>query len=300
MFSALLFFDVTPLACTVAPLLVGQGQAQAGVKKGRWRGVEAAPKPRRFLKAYALALGLAAAGIAHAQAPAASAPAGPGLFSSLVYAPGVGLQSRDWRTQCAERLPPTQVSVAVMPSHITYNRPSSLELTRYFQMKPGNVSLGRTTAQPRISTRVGGKALAPVSPEQAGCYRPQLDITLSFGSQLVSIAQEIPIGSCGYRHVLNHELEHVRINQEGLKALAGLLKQVLVQRYGNQVFFGEPRYWQAQLQKDVEAWRPWLEKELEKKLRRQHQALDSPQEYAKNRAVCNGELARVIDLVAGG
>ena len=95
------------------------------------------------MKAYALALGLAAAGIAHAQAPAASAPAGPGLFSSLVYAPGVGLQSRDWRTQCAGQLPPTQVSVAVMPSHITYNRPSSLELTHYFQMALFRLSMDK-------------------------------------------------------------------------------------------------------------------------------------------------------------
>jgi len=198
------------------------------------------------------------------------------------------------QAQCEASLPATRVEVLAEQSQIEFDRPSWNELDRHFQVGKQVRVMGRTTAQPKMETRIGGKAL-PATEGKVGCFRPNIRVTLSASPQRVSIAKEVPLNSCGYKHVLNHEVEHVRINQSGVQTLAKYLQEELTKRYGNQVFYGDVASLQQAFKRDVQGWLPIIQREFTARLAHAHAQLDTPQEYARSRTVCDGELARLLD-----
>lgn len=202
------------------------------------------------------------------------------------------------KVQCESALPATQIEVKAEPARVELGHPSWKELGKHFQVGNETRVMGRTTTHPKMETRVGGQAL-PATEGKIGCFRPNVRVTLSASPQKVSIAREVPKDTCGYQHVLRHEMEHVRINQAGVEALAAFLQSELSKRYGNQVYYGDLAVLQQALKRDVQAWLPLIQREFTARLATSHSRLDTPQEYARSRAVCNGELARLLDSSAG-
>lgn len=224
-----------------------------------------------------------------------AALAAPSTVGAQAASASSGAQVPQHRqVQCESALPATRVEVLAEQSQLEVDHPSWNELDRHFQVGKQVRVMGRTTAQPKMETRIGGKAL-PATEGKVGCFRPNIRVTLSASPQRVSIAKEVPLNSCGYQHVLKHEMEHVRINQSGIQSLANYLQEELTKRYGNQVFYGDVSALQQAFKRDVQGWLPIIQREFTARLARAHAQLDTPQEYARSRTVCDGELARLLD-----
>ncbi len=202
-----------------------------------------------------------------------------------------------WEQQCEQRLQPSRIVVKTEPSQILYDYSQGLQ---QLDGKSGLArgakqhTLGLTVAEMRTSLKWEGNYLVDSKTGRA-CMRPQLTVNLSVNPQTVFIAREFPRGTCGFNHIAQHELRHVRANQTQLEATADQLRKELEQAFGNRVFYGEHAKMKAQLEHALTTdWLPWAKAQL-RKVEAQHQAIDSPQEYAANRSVCSGEIARVLD-----
>ncbi len=103
-------------------------------------------------------------------------------------------------------------------------------------------------------------------------------VHLEYIKPVLRVAREIPPGSCAYARVMEHEQTHVRIHRE-------IARQ-----------FRELNYpWSAGGRSALIL--SYAKQELDRLM--QAQALfDSPEEYAKNFSVCDGEISRLVKPAA--
>ena len=61
------------------------------------------------------------------------------------------------------------------------------------------------------------------------------------------------------------------------------------------MYYGSATELQERLTRHIrDQWLPWVDAQMKHTLQR-HREIDTPQEYARNRTVCGGEIARTLD-----
>ena len=129
----------------------------------------------------------------------------------------------------------------------------------------------------------GGTQLGHVVVETKLAVMPQTHcqgvvVRLEYITPVLRVASEFPPGSCAYARVMTHELTHVRIHRD-------IARQ-----------FRELNYpWSSG--GSSAAILAYAKEELDRLM--QAQALfDSPEEYARNFSLCDGEIARLVKPAA--
>ena len=133
--------------------------------------------------------------------------------------------------------------------------------------------------------------------EQQYQHHQQRADTAQAQLQQALVASEFEDGSCAHRHILAHEMRHVQVNQLTLSAAAERMREGMRQSFGNKIYYGEPKELQERLTRHIrEQWLPWVDAQMKHTLQR-HREIDTPEEYARNRKVCGGEIARTLDAM---
>jgi len=206
------------------------------------------------------------------------------------------LPAESFEAECSRRLLPTEIHVRALPSQISYNFDSTMTQLTYKtpkERRDGHVMLGLTESTLRTNINWNSNMLVRSSP-QTGCLRPQVTLTFDVTPQIVSIAREFPKGSCSFNEIAAHEMRHVRANQAQLEAAAAYMEKELKNFFQQKIFYGPPDTLKNQLEEALRTtWLPLAEQQLEK-VNVVHEAIDSPEEYARNKTVCNGEITRII------
>lgn len=207
-----------------------------------------------------------------------------------------GSPSAAWRATCEARLPATVIEVRTIDAPLQHDHTRSIE--DLGQRKPahdqGEHTLGLTEMQLDTHIQVGSQSLSRRG-ESLACMRPQIYVTLKLDPHRVWVASEFAPGSCAYRHIFAHEMRHVRVNQHTLETTAQRLREGMARSFGNKVYYGRPDELQNRLRQHIhEEWLPWVDSQMKHTLR-QHRDIDTPEEYERNRHVCGGAIARVLD-----
>lgn len=219
-------------------------------------------------------------------------------LATLCGAAGSQSPSAAWRAQCEARLPPASVEVIAVPAPVRQRRDRSIADLMQLQRLPQDnaYTLGLTEMQ--LGTRIALRSPTLSHPrERLVCMRPAITVTLSLEPHVVSVAREFDEGSCAHRHILAHEMRHVQVNQRTLTDAAERMREGMRRSFGNTIYYGEPDELQQRLTHHIQdQWMPWLDAQMKHTLQR-HRAIDTPEEYARNRTVCGGEIARTLDAM---
>ena len=221
-----------------------------------------------------------------------------GLLILCALAPFAQAQSPSWKATCESRLPATAIEVKTAPAPVRFtNHRRVAELTSVQKLPhKGFHTLGLT--EMRLGTSIDYRSPSLTHPnEPLACARPHITVTLSLDPHVVSVASEFPEGSCAHRHISEHEMRHVKVNQHTLDDTAARMRQGLLSSFENKVFYGTPAELEARFNRHIrDEWLPWVEAQMRHTLQL-HREIDTPQEYARNRTACNGEIARVLDAM---
>lgn len=221
------------------------------------------------------------------------------LSLSLLPAPALAQQpSVRWQAQCEAQLPPTVIEVNAEPAPVRHRNDRSIADLMQVQRLPQEhaFTLGLTELQ--LGTRIAFRSpTLSHARERLVCMRPAITVTLSLDPHVVSVASEFEEGSCAHRHILAHEMRHVQVNQLTLSAAAERMREGMRQSFGNKIYYGEPKELQERLTRHIrEQWLPWVDAQMKHTLQR-HREIDTPEEYARNRTACGGEIARTLDAM---
>lgn len=213
-----------------------------------------------------------------------------GSDRAFAYSP-----SRAFVAQCERELPPTRVEVQAVPTPIRYDfTKSAAVLTAQRSAGSGRTTTGLTVA--RWSTKLSASDSALVDRSGHGCIRPVVRIQLRLDEHSVYVAREFPRGTCSHNDTLEHEHEHVRINERQLLELAKSLQRDLRGHLGNRVFYGHVPALRANLKKSLrDDWLKRAQWRLEQG-RDEHERFDREQQHGSARA-CPQERARLLRAV---
>ena len=129
------------------------------------------------------------------------------------------------------------------------------------------------------------------------CGGVQIEVKLAYVPVLVHIAQEIAPGTCAYEEVLQHEMRHVNSYARHLPKVEVAIKAELERR-----FPAKPQYFPrggafVELQNEInQIWMPKLEAMLQE-VEKEQVLIDTPQEYARMSAACDGQVQKILRRV---
>lgn len=221
------------------------------------------------------------------------------LMAGLHAAPALAqTPSAAWQAQCEARLPPTSIEVTAVPAPLRIRRDRRIADLMQLQRLPQEnaFTLGLTELQ--LGTRIAFRSPTLSHPrERLVCMRPAITVTLSLDPHVVSVASEFEDGSCAHRHILAHEMRHVQVNQLTLSAAAERMREGMRESFGNKIYYGTAAELQQRLTRHIQdQWLPWVDAQMKHTLQK-HRDIDTPEEYARNRTVCGGEIARTLDAM---
>jgi len=124
----------------------------------------------------------------------------------------------------------------------------------------------------------------------------ELHVRFGLHVHLVFIASDIPYGSCLWRDVYAHELRHVRVNREAIRAVAALLSAD-VETLARQGISTEGPTAEAAQQAalaHLHAAVRRAEQAFEQYAIRGHASIDTPEEYDRASRACGGEAQRIL------
>ena len=158
---------------------------------------------------------------------------------------------------------------------------------------PGQLVLGLTRTESRVSIRVGGRLLSdPASGYE--CIAPHIEIRLTYPAIVVYVSREFQPGSCAYEEVLAHEMRHLNAYLDYLPQAEARVRQALARRFEGQPLYARAGQAQSLLRREIDrGWMPYIKSEMAK-VEALQAAIDSPQEYARLGKVCGGEVQSLL------
>lgn len=214
-----------------------------------------------------------------------------------VWATGVAAQtpSAAWQTACETRLPITVIEVRTVTDAIRFNHDRSVTELSTTPRRRGERTYTLGLTEMRTGTSVDVRSTTMKNPSEGlACTRPHLVVTLSLAPHTVSVAREFPEGGCAYRHIVEHEMRHVEVNRRTLEDTATRLRQGLLESFGNKVYYGTPAELRQRLTQHIrDEWMPWIKEQMQR-TQQLHREIDTPEEFARNHTVCDGEITRVL------
>jgi hypothetical protein len=155
-------------------------------------------------------------------------------------------------------------------------------------------ALGLTVVQWGTDISVAGLA-GPRGGRQ--CFvATELHVRFGLQAHLVFIAREIPRGSCLWRDVHAHEMRHVGVNRESIRAAASLLTAD-VETLARQGISAEGPTVEAAQQQVLDRLRAAVrraEQAFDQRSTRGHASIDTPEEYERASRACGGEAQRLL------
>jgi hypothetical protein len=217
------------------------------------------------------------------------------LLALLAAACAANAGARGFRAECEGRLEST--SVSVKPESTPYITSSALSIhdltIKDPPRQPRERTLGLTVAHYVSAINFEQNGLRGANPGEY-CMRPHFSVKLSYSPIEVYVGREIPHGSCAYAEVVHHEEKHVAAYVRRLREAAEIVERAMRAYYRNEIFYGDADQLAEQLSYQVKQhWLPLAEQQLAA-VEEIQQAIDSPEEYARNRAACNGEIGRIL------
>lgn len=199
-----------------------------------------------------------------------------------------------FETECAQRLPPGKVSVQAVPVRPVLDESRSYhDLTRMAGEDGRRWVLGLTRPTLRVEARWG---FAGFTDRHTGrtCVRPSLQMTLRYEPVVVFVGREFLDDSCAYEFIRAHEDRHVQVHVRKLDEVAKQMQQDLHARLSGVTHVGTRDALERQLKAEVrDEWIPRAEVALQD-VKREHAAIDTPEEYARSRTVCGGRIGRYL------
>lgn len=159
--------------------------------------------------------------------------------------------------------------------------------------RPGQVVLGLTRTESRVSINVGGRLLAD---EASGyeCIAPHIEIKLYYPPIVVYISREFRPGTCAYEEVLAHEMRHLNAYLDYLPRAEARVRTALARRFEDKPLYARIGNAQNLLQREIDrGWMPYIKSEMAK-VESVQAEIDSPQEYARLGKVCGGEVQSLL------
>lgn len=160
--------------------------------------------------------------------------------------------------------------------------------------------LGLTQPTLRVDARWRFEGIRDSATGQS-CFRPSVEMTLRYDPVIVYIGREFAIDDCAREFIHAHEMRHVVVHERRLAATGAMLQKELQERMSGQVHVGSRASFETQLSEDMRGyWVPRAEREL-KEVRAEHDAIDTPEEYARSSTACEGRIGRMLrDRAARG
>ncbi|MCK6391297.1 MAG: hypothetical protein L6Q40_09815 [Azonexus sp.] len=190
-------------------------------------------------------------------------------------------------------LPPTRVSVSLLESPLVFNGDTSFKAlkgmsNRYADQGIDVLGLTIGKAQIRASSR---SSLRRDPSGQWECATHQITIAYGFQPITLYVGREFPPDSCGFREIHAHEMRHAQIYQEGARRLLDEITASLQARFDNAPPVRVPAgSTSVAVQQELNTrWIPYIQRLLGA-LESQQRDVDSPEEYARVKASCQGEI----------
>ena len=204
------------------------------------------------------------------------------------------LSNPSWADEC-EQLPPPAVTVQRLESSVTLD-------TKYGYKTLTNIGarLARQGHQVLGLTRghavVKFEANTPFYIDRSGrweCASPQLTISFGFDPMTVHVAKEFPAGSCAYREIYEHEMRHVQAYQAHSASIEKELTEALMSRFATGAPWRKPvGQTRAILHLELnERWVPYIKRAMNR-VEAAQALIDTPEEYARIRESCDGEVKK--------
>lgn len=157
-----------------------------------------------------------------------------------------------------------------------------------------NLTLGLTQYEPfmEVSMPVVGVKLS----NGVVCGHIQrADIGLGYKDVTISIARDVPQGTCGFKEIMAHEFKHIAVNEKILDEYIPRMQDE-VGRYVRENGYFQTAHQDVVLQQIKQGIQNIIEQqmnELEQENRTLQQQVDTPEEYRRVSTSCNGELGKL-------
>lgn len=220
------------------------------------------------------------------------------LFLGTSLFPMAGLAA-----ECPSFVPP---SVEIVPNI----RPAKIDSTQtlaFLRAKsaagPDKVSgarherpVGLTAAslKTNLSYKIASKS---ASSSRVVCAQiSHFSMTFGFDDTIVYVAREIQRGSCGYKTVFDHEMTHVRIDEDIVRSYASKLRGLFEKelRHIGVVRASSIKEAEKKIEEAISVYTSKVTDELSKTRQARQAQIDTPSEYARLSRSCNGSLAELI------
>lgn len=153
--------------------------------------------------------------------------------------------------------------------------------------------LGMTEKKSILEIEFDGSILQDTK-QKKECLSPQIDVTLRYEPLKVYIARELPEGSCPYRVMYAHEMEHVQVYRDQFPVLLDKVKQALTSRFSGQKIYGPIGQSKNLLEQEIDnRWRPLIRAELGK-IEKMQRSVDSDEEIFRLSHSCFGDTAKLM------
>jgi hypothetical protein len=214
------------------------------------------------------------------------------LFALLASSCLTAFAASDFERSCQEQLPPSVVTVTTAPSAIRYDFSKSVRdlshTMSYHKSAPGSNTLGLTVTEMKFASKWAWSTLP--GPAGQSCVRASVAVTVSGDPQTIFVAKEFPQGSCAFNEIVKHELRHAQASQSHLERVADYYQKAIGDAFGQTILYGDAGQLKAHVQDALQGkWMPQIKADLAK-VSYLHAQIDTPQEYARNNTICNGEI----------
>lgn len=160
--------------------------------------------------------------------------------------------------------------------------------------RPGLQVLGLTRGKAVVRYENKMPALTDLSGRWE-CSSPQITLHYGFQPLTVFVAREFAAGSCAYQEIHAHEMRHVDTYRKHSAAIEQEIVATLQQRFvAKSPWRGPTGEMQQRLAQEMEQrWIPYISRLLNK-AEADQALIDTPEEYEKVAASCQGEIRRIL------
>ena len=210
------------------------------------------------------------------------------LAACSSFAQGAAPDSR-FQAHCEKKLARTNIKIEVRPAKVAIDHTKSIAELTQMANRMQDFTVGLTQSTMGTSARWKNNSIVDNRRDMA-CMRPDITIILSIKPHTVYVAREFAAGSCAYQEILAHEQAHVRVNEQYLASTGKWLSENLKKHFGNQIYYGQYDLLSSQLSQAIE--QGWIAdaQAVYQENKIAHERIDSPQEYARTSAACNGAI----------
>ncbi len=217
----------------------------------------------------------------------------------LLAAPALAQDDDDENVQGCQSWPNVPINVAMVFSEPQYDFNESMAAIQQIagdheHSLPEGIALGITRYEPILNFNVPTE-IEDLPLGVTCAYIKHVDVTFGYGDLTVMIAREVPRDGCGFKEILAHEEKHVAVARELMHKYAPIISQKLEEHLKTYGMFQAPNadYAQQYLSDKLHEAVGDIVTQMENENIERQQQIDSPAEYERLVAVCNGELATI-------